>query len=136
MECVGTTIFVDNVEEVLDFYYQAFGIPTAYIDEQGTYGELDCGQGIIAFAAHAISQPHFRQGYIRCHPKQPTLGFELSFECDNVAQSFAKALEAGAEPLSPPTQHEGQFVAFLRAQEGTLIRLFSNKQSASPEKVF
>ncbi|WP_462157329.1 VOC family protein [Pseudoalteromonas sp. GB56] len=128
MECVGTTIFVDSVEEVLDFYYQAFGIPTAYIDEQGTYGELDCGQSVIAFAAHTIAQPHFRQGYIRSHPKQPTLGFELSFECENVPQSFAKAVEAGAEPLSSPSQIDGQTVAFLRAQEGTLIRLFTHKK--------
>ena len=130
MECVGTTIFVDNVEEVLDFYYQAFGIATAYIDEQGTYGELDCGQAGIAFAAHAIAQPHFRQGYIRCHPKQPTLGFELSLQCDNVPECFAKAVTAGAEPLTPPSQIEGQLVAFLRAQEGTLIRLFSPTQRA------
>ncbi|MFY8273516.1 VOC family protein [Pseudoalteromonas sp. SSDWG2] len=128
MECIGTTIFVDNVEEVLDFYYQAFGISTAYIDEQGTYGELDCGQCVIAFAAHAVAQSHFRQGYIRSHPKQPTLGFELSFECENVPESFARAVEAGAEPHAPPTLIAGQMIAFVRAQEGTLIRLMSTNK--------
>mgnify|MGYP001223241680 CR=1 FL=1 len=123
MKCVGTTIFVDNVEEVLDFYYQAFGLSTHYIDEQGTYGELACGAAKIAFASHPFAQSRFRQEYIRTQPKQPALGFELSLCCDNVAQSFAKAVAAGAEPLSPPATHQGLTYAYVRTLEGTLVVL-------------
>lgn len=30
MEFISQVIYVDNVEEVLDFYYQAFGFNTIY----------------------------------------------------------------------------------------------------------
>ncbi|MDQ9090299.1 glyoxalase [Pseudoalteromonas haloplanktis] len=123
MKFVGQVIYVDNVEETLDFYYQAFGLSTSSISDNGEYGELDTGSVKIAFANHPYAQAHFKQGYIRAHPKQPALGFELRFSCTNLCESYDKAVLAGAEPLCPPCFRETQHYAYVRAIEGTLICL-------------
>ncbi len=124
MEFVTTTIYVDDVEEVLDFYFQAFGLNTRLLDENAAYGELDTGAVKIAFATHPYAQSRFKQGYIRSQPKQPPLGFELSLACDNLSASYDKAVAAGAEPLSPPHLCDGgEKRAYVRAIEGTLVAL-------------
>lgn len=123
MELVNQVIYVDDVEETLDFYYQAFGFGTYTISDDAEYGELTTGNVKIAFANHPYAQAHFKQGYIRAHPKQPALGFELRFNCTNLSESYDKAVLAGAEPLCPPSQKDAQYYAYVRAIEGTLICL-------------
>ncbi|WP_394190248.1 VOC family protein [Pseudoalteromonas atlantica] len=124
MELMSQVIYVDDVEETLDFYYQAFGFVTFSLSENAEYGELSTGNIKIAFAAHPYAQAHFKQGYIRAHPKQPALGFELRFSCTNLIESYDKAVLAGAEPLCPPSLRETQHYAYVRAIEGTLICLY------------
>ncbi|WP_440054037.1 VOC family protein [Pseudoalteromonas sp. T1lg65] len=123
MSFLKTVIYVDSVEEVLDFYFQAFGISAHDMTDEGDYGELDTGEVKLAFASHPLAQSQFKQNYIRCHPKQPLLGFEINLSCDNVVQSYDKAIEAGAEPLMPPHSKGGKTQAYVRAIEGTLISL-------------
>ena len=124
MEYAKTVIYVDDVEETLDFYYQAFSISTFDLDENGQYGELAINNGQIAFAAHPLAQSHFKQNYIRSQPKQPALGFELILRCDDVELAYQKAVAAGAEPLAQPNVNElGEKVAYVRSIEGTLIAL-------------
>ena len=123
MELINQVIYVDNVEETLDFYFQAFGFGTHALSDDAEYGELATGDIKIAFANHPSAQAHFKQGYIRAHPKQPALGFELRFSCTNLSESYDKAVLAGAEPLCPPSYRETQYYAYVRAIEGTLICL-------------
>ncbi|BBN80606.1 hypothetical protein PA25_05910 [Pseudoalteromonas sp. A25] len=123
MRFAKTVIYVDNVEEVLDFYYQAFGLSTLNLTESGDYGELDSGEVILAFASHPLAQAQFKQSYIRAQPKQPALGFELTIYCENVSESYDRAVIAGAEPLMPPTTKGISAQAYVRAIEGTLIAL-------------
>ncbi|RRS10682.1 glyoxalase [Pseudoalteromonas sp. J010] len=122
---VKTVIYVDSVEEVLDFYYQAFGLSTCDMTDDGDYGELDTGEVKLAFASHPLAQSQFKQDYIRCHPKQPALGFEITLSCANVPECYDKAVEAGAEPLSAPSQKGSVTQAYVRAIEGTLVALVS-----------
>ncbi|WP_404343562.1 VOC family protein [Pseudoalteromonas mariniglutinosa] len=123
MELASQVIYVDNVEEVLDFYYQAFGFNTKSLSDDAEYGELNTGSVKLAFATHPYAQAHFKQGYIRAHPKQPALGFELRFNCKSLSASYDKAVLAGAEPLTPPSKKDAQHFAYVRAIEGTLICL-------------
>lgn len=123
MELISQVIYVDNVEETLDFYYQAFGFGTHSLSDAGEYGEINTGFVKIAFASHPYAQSHFKQGYIRAHPKQPALGFELRFNCYSLSDSYEKAILAGAEPLCPPNNKNNQDYAYVRAIEGTLICL-------------
>ena len=123
MEFVNQVIYVDNVEETLDFYYQAFGLTTFSLSEDAEFGELGVGNMKLAFATHPFAQAHFKQSYIRSHPKQPALGFELRFHCSNLSESYDKAVLAGAEPLHPPAHKNNQNYAYVRAIEGTLVCL-------------
>lgn len=123
MQFYKTVIYVDSVEEALDFYFQAFGFATTELTESGDYGELDTGMVTLGFASHPLAQAQFKESYIRSHPKQPALGFELSILCDNVSESYDKAVAAGAEPLMPPCQKGEHTQAYVRALEGTLIAL-------------
>ncbi|MGO2168193.1 VOC family protein [Pseudoalteromonas sp. AOP31-A2-14] len=123
MEFVSQVIYVDNVEETLDFYYQAFGLTTYSLSDDVEFGELNTGTIKLAFVTHPVAQAQFKQGYIRSHPKQPALGFELRFSCTNLSESYDKAILAGAEPLHSPTQKDNQYYAYVRATEGTLICL-------------
>lgn len=125
---IKATIYVDNVPEVLDFYYQAFGLTTAFLSEAADYGELDTGEIVIAFATHPLAQSQFKQNYIRSHPKQPALGYELCLMCENVLASYDKAVQAGAEPFSPPVSKGESTKAYVRAIEGTLIALCSDAE--------
>ncbi len=124
MEYTHTVIYVDDVEETLNFYFQAFGLITAKLDESGQFGEVSTGNMNIAFASHPLAQSNFKQAYIRSHPKQPALGFELCFNCDDVTQAYEKAVQAGAEPLNAPVENYwGQKTAYVRSIEGTLVAL-------------
>jgi 4-hydroxyphenylpyruvate dioxygenase-like putative hemolysin len=122
-----TIIYVDNVEEVLDFYYQAFGLSALSLNENASYGELDTGEVILAFANHPLAQAQFKQSYIRAQPKQPALGFELTLCCQNVSESYDKAVIAGAEPLMPPNAKGEHAQAYVRAIEGTLVALVNER---------
>ena len=125
MQYLKTIVYVDNVEEVLDFYFQAFGLSASMLTESSDYGELATDSVTIGFANHPCAQAQFKQGYIRSHPKQPALGFELMYECKNVVESYDRAVNAGAEPLMPPCNKGMHTQAFVRAIEGTLISLVS-----------
>ena len=125
MQYLKTIIYVDSVEEALDFYYQAFGFATTALTESADYGELDTGMVTLGFASHPLAQAQFKQSYIRSHPKQPALGFELCIECENVIESYDRAVAAGAEPLMSPN-HKGEHTqAYVRAIEGTLVALIA-----------
>ncbi|CAH9049636.1 hypothetical protein PSECIP111951_00388 [Pseudoalteromonas holothuriae] len=129
MRYAKTVIYVDNVEEVLDFYYQAFGLSTQALTEAGDYGELDTGEVVLGFASHPLAQAQFKQSYIRAQPKQPALGFELTLCCYNVSESYDRAVIAGAEPLMPPSGKGESAQAYVRAIEGTLIALVYERAS-------
>lgn len=126
MEFAKTIIYVDDVEETLDFYFQAFGLSTIKDDGSGQYAELDTGQVKLAFSSHPFAQSHFKQSYIRAQPKQPVLGFEIRLSCENVIAAYDKAVAAGAEPFCPPAdKSNGQTLAYVRSIEGTLVALCS-----------
>lgn len=125
MRYLKTIIYVDNVEEVLDFYYQAFGLSAVELTETADYGELNTGQVTLGFASHPYAQAQFKQSYIRSQPKQPALGFELTMLCNNVSESYDKAVAAGAEPLMPPCSKNEHTQAYVRAIDGTLVALVS-----------
>ncbi|WMN61149.1 glyoxalase [Pseudoalteromonas xiamenensis] len=122
-QVIKMVIYVEDVPEVLDFYYQAFGLTTAHLSEMGDYGELDTGEIVVGFATHPLAQSQFKQNYIRSHPKQPALGYELIISCTNVFEAYDKAVEAGAEPYCPPGIRGSDCKGYVRAIEGTLIAL-------------
>jgi catechol 2,3-dioxygenase-like lactoylglutathione lyase family enzyme len=121
-----TIVYVDNVAATLAFYESAFGFARGFVHASGDYGELVTGETTLAFATIALGQSHFAEPIQPVSLGQPVAGIELAFVTDDVSAAFARACAAGAQPLAPPESKPwGQTVAYVRAQEGTLIELCS-----------
>lgn len=121
-----TIVYVSSVAEALAFYARAFGFRTRFLHASGQYGELDTGDTTLAFAALEMGAAHFGDRYVPLRPDVPPPGIELAFVADDVQAAFDRAVAAGATPLCVPEDKPwGQVVAYVRAQEGTLIELCS-----------
>lgn len=122
-------VYVEDVVKTLDFYQQAFGFDIRMKFEQDgvvDYGELETGGAVLGFASHQLGALNFKGGYEKVSPDGKPFGQELAFVTDEVEVAFKQAIEAGATVVAQPVQKPwGQTVAYVRAQEGTLIELCS-----------
>ena len=121
-----TIIYVPDVAASLAFFDQAFGLPTRFLHESGTYGELETGETALAFAAHELAQLNFSAGHVPAHTSIKPLGMEVGLVTGEVSAAHARALAAGATELaSPVTKPWGQTVSYVRCPDGTLVELCS-----------
>ena len=121
-----TIVYVEDVAATLAFYESAFGFARGFVHASGDYGELITGETTLAFATIALGQSHFADPIEPVSLSRPAVGIELAFVTDDVPAAFARACATGAQPLAPPESKPwGQTVAYVRAQEGTLIELCS-----------
>ncbi len=116
-----TILYVDDVPATLAFYGQAFGLATRYMHESGSYGELETGATALAFVSKAL----LRQ--IGKTPEAPVLdkpNSEIALVTDDVAAATARAIAAGATPISDPKQMPwGQTIAYVGDVNGFLVEL-------------
>ncbi|MBL8603289.1 MAG: VOC family protein [Myxococcales bacterium] len=118
-----TILYVSDVAAAVAFYARAFNLTPRFVHESGTYGELDTGATTLSFARHDLIEGH-GFAYQRSEPAGPALGFEIGLVTDDVAQAYARALDAGALPVHPPARKPwGQTVAYVRDLEGFLVEL-------------
>jgi len=122
-------VYVTDVVKTLNFYQRAFGFEIRMKFEQDgvvDYGELETGGAILGFASHQLGESNFTGGYKKVSPDGKPFGQELAFVTDGVEAAFQRAIAAGATSVAEPKQKPwGQTVAYVRAQEGTLIELCS-----------
>lgn len=121
-----TIAYVPDVAQSLQFFAQAFGFATRFLHDSGTYGELDTGTTILAFASHELAASNLAQGHVAASESAKPLGMELGFVTDDVAAAHARAVAAGAAELSAPvTKPWGQVVSYVRCTDGLLVELCS-----------
>ena len=121
-----TIVYVESVEATLNFYREAFGFEIRFLHESGAYGELATGATTLAFASHAMGEMNLGGNYSKADANKEPLGVELAFVTDDVKVAYAKAIAAGAIPLTLPEQKPwGQMVGYVRDKDGTLIELCS-----------
>ncbi len=121
-----TIIYVPDVVASLKFFNDAFGIATKFLHESNDYGELQTGETTLAFAAHALGESHFPNGFVKASESAKPLGMEIALVTDDVATAHARALHAGASELCAPVQKPwGQTVSYVRCPDGTLVELCS-----------
>ncbi|WP_325893488.1 VOC family protein [Grimontia sp. NTOU-MAR1] len=116
-----TIMYVENVEQTLAFYEQAFGLERAFLHESGDYGELNTGDTKLSFSSLALMTSlgkHPSSG----NPHSPN--FEIAFETDDVAGNLANALKAGAELVQEVEEMLwGQTTAYVRDLNGYLVEI-------------
>ncbi|MGD1938210.1 MAG: VOC family protein [Cyanophyceae cyanobacterium] len=119
-----TIIYVPSVPESLAFFEAAFGLPQKFLHESKTYGELDTGETVLAFASHDLGNANFPKGYVAAHSSSQPLGFEIALVTSDVQIAHDRAITAGATEVSPPAQKPwGQTVSYVRCPDGTLVEL-------------
>ncbi len=119
-------VYVADVAASLAFYEAAFGLARRFFhDDNGqAYGELETGAARLAFASFGLAQSHLKQELVAASLDKPPLAFEIALVTDGVAELYARALKAGAVPVSQPEAKPwGQTVAYLRDLNGHLVEL-------------
>jgi catechol 2,3-dioxygenase-like lactoylglutathione lyase family enzyme len=116
-----TILYVDDVASTLDFYGRAFGLPTRYMHESGSYGELETGATALAFVSHTL----LRQ--IGKTPQAPVLDAptsEIALVTDDVAGAVKRAVDAGARLVQEAKDMPwGQTIAYVGDLNGFLVEL-------------
>src|SRR4051812_48689524 len=118
-----TILYVGDVAASVEFYERAFGLERRLVHDSGQYAELETGATALAFAALELAAENV-PGLPR--PDGARAGFEVCFVTEDVAAGYARAVEAGAEPVSEPsTKPWGQDVAYVRDRDGVLVEIAS-----------
>lgn len=116
--------YVPDPAAAVAFYEKAFGVPTRFVAEGGTYAELDTPGVNLGFVADRQAMENLPAGYRRNTREGPPGGFEFGFEVDDVEAAYRKALDAGAEPCAAPADKPwGQRIAYVRDPDGILVEL-------------
>jgi len=124
-----TILYVENVEETLRFYTQAFGLEQSMIHESGDYGELDTGSTTLSFSSLEL-MTNIGKNPGQANSSNPI--FEIAFETDDVPSALVKALEAGATLVQEAQEMPwGQTTAYVSDHNGFLIELCTPVASQS-----
>ena len=119
-------LYVEDVAASLTFYEKAFGLSRRFFnDDSGkAYGELETGAARLAFASLELANAHLKQEVVAASLSKPPLGVEIALVTADVPALYARAVKAGATPVSEPaTKPWGQTVAYLRDNTGHLVEL-------------
>jgi uncharacterized glyoxalase superfamily protein PhnB len=118
-----TILYVDNVEETIDFYIKAFGFTQKLITPEKDYAELETGGTTLAFADYSVAEYN---GITITKSDESTTppAFEITFVTDDIDSTFKQAIEAGAIVVTEPAQKPwGQIVGYVRDINGFLVEL-------------
>ena len=122
---LGWVIFVvPDVANTMDFYERAFGLSRRFVDDGGTYGELETGATTLAFVGEALAATSIPVALRPNRPDDPPAAAQVTLVTDDVAAAFERAVAAGAVPLAGPAETPwGQTVAYVRDGNGVLVEL-------------
>jgi lactoylglutathione lyase len=118
-----TILYVGDVAASVDFYERAFGLERRLLHDSGEYAELETGATALAFASRTLAAQNV-PGLTPSADTDPR--FEVCLVTEDVRGGYARAVGAGAAPVSEPaTKPWGQDVAYVRDPDGVLIEIAS-----------
>ena len=124
-----TILYVENVEESIVFYENAFGFSRKFITPDNDYGELSTGETTISFASKKLAGQNLKEGFIESNLNNKPFAIELGLITDDVSVTVQKATSFGAILVTEPTQKPwGQIVAYIRDLDGFLIEICTEIQ--------
>lgn len=115
-------IFVADVEATARFYETAFGFGRRKTG--AGFAVLDVGGVRLSIQARSLATRHGGETVSKMSLERTAPPFELAFDVTEVDATYARAIEAGGEPLEKPHDTEwGDRIAHLRDPNGVLIGL-------------
>ena len=116
-----TILYVDDVASTLDFYGKAFALPTRFLHDSGSYGELETGATALAFVARAMLREMGKT------PQAPVLAQptgEIALVTPDVPAAVERAVAEGAQLVQAPKDMPwGQTIAYVGDLNGFLVEL-------------
>jgi lactoylglutathione lyase len=120
-------LYVADVRATCDFYQRAFGLSPKFVNDEGTYAQIESGGSTLAFAAEVAANLPLHLN----RPDQACAAMQIAFITPDVAAAFATAVAAGATPVTAPEQKPwGQTWARVRDDNGVLIELGSPQDAS------
>jgi lactoylglutathione lyase len=121
----GVILYTPDVPRTVDFYRRALGLEVALEAPGGTYVQL-AGAVPLAFVSEADLEGVLPLPVRRSRAGEAPPAVELLFVFADVEAAYARAVAAGATPVSAPAAKPwGQVVAYVRDLDGVLIELCS-----------
>lgn len=119
-----TILYVENVEESISFYENAFGFSRKFVSPDNDYGELITGETTLSFASKKLAAKNLTDGFIESSLEDKPFAIEIGFITENVPEVLQKATTFGAVIVSEPVEKPwGQIVAYARDLNGFLIEI-------------
>lgn len=121
-----TILYVESVEETIDFYEKAFGLERGMVTETNEYGELLTGGTKLAFAANSFVKSLQSVPFAAASLEKPAPAMELGLVTETVEADFERAVAFGAIVVKrPETKPWGQIVGYVRDNNGFLVEICS-----------
>lgn len=118
-----TILYVENVEQTINFYINTFGVTQKFITPEKDYAELETGATTLAFASYSIAD-YNGVAITKSNATMPPPAFEITFVTDDIERAFQQAIDGGAVSVKAPTEKPwGQTVAYVRDLNGFLVEL-------------
>ncbi|WET01446.1 VOC family protein [Flavobacterium sp. YJ01] len=119
-----TILYVEDVEESISFYENAFGFSRKFVSPDNDYGELITGETTLSFASKKLAESNLKDGFIESSLEDKPFAIEIGFIVENVPEVLQKATSFGAVIVSEPVEKPwGQVVAYVRDLNGFLIEI-------------
>jgi catechol 2,3-dioxygenase-like lactoylglutathione lyase family enzyme len=119
-----TILYVENVEESISFYENAFGFSRKFITPENDYAVLVTGETTLSFASKELAAQNLKDGFIESTLEDKPFAIEIGFITEDVTETVQKATSFGAVLVKEPTQKPwGQIVAYIRDLNGFLIEI-------------
>ena len=117
-------LYVESVQDTIEFYENAFGFKRLFVTDANEYGELDTGGTKLAFAANAFVKTIMPQAFEESSLDKPAPPVELGFVTREVEEAYARAISAGAHEVKKPAAKPwGQLVGYVRDNNGFIIEI-------------
>jgi lactoylglutathione lyase len=121
-----TILYVQDVEKSISFYEKVFDCKRKFIAPNNEYGELITGATTLSFASIDLTKVNLKNGCIESSLANKPFAIEIGFTTDNVDETYAQALKAGATAESEPADKpHGQRVSYVRDLDGFLVEICS-----------
>ncbi|MBB4804288.1 putative glyoxalase superfamily protein PhnB [Flavobacterium nitrogenifigens] len=125
-----TILYVENVEESISFYENAFDFSRKFVSPDNDYGELITGETTLSFASKKLAESNLKDGFIESSLEDKPFAIEIGFITENVPEVLQKATSFGAVIVSEPVEKPwGQIVAYVRDLNGFLIEICTEVKS-------
>lgn len=122
-------LYVEDVEQSMNFYKNTFGSEIKFITPEKDYGELITGETSLAFASISLAASNIKEGFLTSKAGEKPFGIELGFVTDDVEALVEKALKNGAVLYENITVKPwGQKTAYIKDLDHYLVEICTEVQ--------